>query len=56
MAKNNQKSKRVKIIKFLIGGFLVSFSVYRFLNISNISPLWTIYQGLAVLQSESSTY
>lgn len=44
-----QKSKRVRIIKFIIGGFLVSFSAYRFLNIANVSPIWTTYPGLAVL-------
>ena len=44
-----QKSRRVRIIKFIIGGFLVGFSVYRFLNITNISPLWATYPGIAVL-------
>ncbi len=44
-----QKSRRVRIIKFIIGGFLVGFSVYRFLNIANISPLWATYPGIAVL-------
>lgn len=44
-----QKSKRVRIIKFIIGGFLVSFAAYRFLNIANVSPIWTTYPGLAVL-------
>ena len=44
-----QKFKRVRIIKFIIGGFLVGFSGYRFLTIANASPLWTTYPGLAVL-------
>ncbi|TRZ78815.1 MAG: hypothetical protein D4R90_05415 [Nitrosopumilales archaeon] len=44
-----QKSKRVRISKFIIGGILVGFAVYRFLNIANISPIWATYPGLAVL-------
>lgn len=44
-----RKTKRIRIIKFIIGGFLVGFSGYRFLTIANVSPLWTIYPGIAVL-------
>ena len=49
MTTDIQKSKRVKIIKFIIGGILVSFAGYRFLNIANVSPIWATYPGLAVL-------
>jgi len=49
MTMDIQKSKRVRIIKFIIGGFLVSFAVYRVLNITNVTPIWTTYPGLAVL-------
>ena len=44
-----QKAKLIRIIKFVIGGILVSFATYRFLNIDNTSPIWTTYPGLAVL-------
>jgi uncharacterized membrane protein HdeD (DUF308 family) len=44
-----RKAKRVRIIKFIIGGILVIFAGYRFLNINNVSPIWTTYPGLAVL-------
>lgn len=44
-----QKAKRVRIIKFIIGGFLVSFAGYRLLDIANASPIWATYPGLAVL-------
>lgn len=49
MITNIQKSKLVRNIKFVIGGILVSFAVYRFLNITNVSPIWSTYPGLAVL-------
>jgi uncharacterized membrane protein HdeD (DUF308 family) len=49
MAVDVRKAKRVKIIKFIIGGILVGFAGYRFLNISNISSIWATYPGLAVL-------
>jgi uncharacterized membrane protein HdeD (DUF308 family) len=44
-----QKAKRVRSIKFIIGGILVGFAIYRFVNITNVSPIWTTYPGLAVL-------
>ena len=44
-----QKAKRVRSIKFIVGGLLVIFATYRFLNIANTSPIWTTYPGLAVL-------
>jgi len=44
-----QKSKRIRIIKFIIGGILVGFAIYRFVNITNVSPIWSTYPGLAVL-------
>ena len=49
MTADTQKSKRASVIKFIIGGFLVGFSAYRFLNIANVSPIWSTYPGLAVL-------
>jgi len=49
MVTDIQKYKRVRIIKFIIGGILVGFAGYRFLNISNVSPIWATYPGLAVL-------
>lgn len=49
MTTNIQKAKRIRSIKFIIGGILVSFAAYRFLNIANTSPIWTTYPGLAVL-------
>ena len=49
MTTDIQKAKRIKSIKLIIGGILVSFAIYRFLNISNTSPIWTTYPGLAVL-------
>lgn len=49
MTTDIQKAKRVRSIKFIIGGILVSFAVYRFLNIANTSPIWATYPGLAVL-------
>jgi uncharacterized membrane protein HdeD (DUF308 family) len=49
MTTNIQKAKWVRVIKFIIGGILVSFAVYRFLNIANTSPIWNTYPGLAVL-------
>jgi len=49
MTTNIQKSKRIKIIKFIIGGILVGFSGYRFINIANVSPFWATYPGIAVL-------
>ena len=44
-----QKAKRVRNIKLIIGGILVSFAVYRLFNIANTSPIWNTYPGLAVL-------
>lgn len=44
-----QKAKRVRIIKFIIGGILVGFAIYRFVNITNVSPIWFTYPGLVVL-------
>lgn len=44
-----QKSKRTKTVKFIIGGIAVGFSGYRFLNITNITPVAVTYPGLAVL-------
>lgn len=44
-----QKAKRIRNIKFIIGGILVSFAVYRLFNITNTSPIWNTYPGLAVL-------
>lgn len=32
-----------------MGGILVGFSGYRFLNITSASPIWATYPGLAVL-------
>lgn len=49
MTADIQKFKRVRSIKFAIGGFLVGYSGYRFLTIANASPLWTTHPGLAVL-------
>ena len=49
MTMDIQKAKRVKIIKFIIGGILVGFVIYRFVNIANVSPIWSTYPGLAVL-------
>jgi uncharacterized membrane protein HdeD (DUF308 family) len=49
MTMDIQKSKRVRIITFIIGGILLGVSVFRILNISNASPLWTVYPGITVL-------
>jgi len=49
MTTDVQKAKRVRIIKFVIGGILVGFAIYRFVNITNVSPVWSTYPGLAVL-------
>ena len=49
MTMDIQKAKRIRTIKFIIGGILISFAVYRFLNIANASPIWAAYPGLAVL-------
>jgi uncharacterized membrane protein HdeD (DUF308 family) len=49
MTADVQKAKGIRIIKFIIGGFLVSFAGYRIISISNTSPIWTTYPGLAVL-------
>ena len=49
MTADIQKTKRVRSIKFIIGGILVSFAGYRLINIANISPIWNTYPGLAVL-------
>ena len=44
-----QKSKRIRTIKFIIGGIAVGFSGYRFLNVANASSIAVMYPGLAVL-------
>jgi len=44
-----QKSERVKIIKIVLGVIIFVFSGYRFFNITNPSPFFVIYPGLAVL-------
>jgi len=44
-----QKSERLKIIKIIIGGIAIVFAGYRFFNITNSSPLFATYPGLAVL-------
>jgi len=49
MTTDLRKSNRIKIIKFILGGILVGFAVYRFINIANVSPIWTTYPGIAVL-------
>lgn len=49
MTMDIQKAKRLRVIKLVIGGILVSFAGYRFLDIVNTSPIWTTYPGLAVL-------
>ena len=44
-----QKSQKLKIIKNIIGGTLITFSGYRFFNIINPSPFFVMYPGIAVL-------
>ena len=44
-----QKFQRLKIIKIIIGGTLIAFSGYRFFNITNPSPFFVTYPGMAVL-------
>lgn len=44
-----QKSERVKIIKILLGVSILVFSGYSFFNITNPSPFFAMYPGLAVL-------
>jgi uncharacterized membrane protein HdeD (DUF308 family) len=44
-----QKSQKLKIIKIIIGGILIAFSGYRFFNITNPSPFFVMYPGIAVL-------
>lgn len=44
-----QKSDLVKTIKIIIGGTLLVFSGYRFFNITNPSPFFAMYPGIAVL-------
>ena len=39
----------LKIIKVTIGGALIAFSGYRFFNITNPSPFFVMYPGIAVL-------
>ena len=43
-----QKSER-SIIKIIVGGTLLVFSGYRFFNITNPSPFFVMYPGIAVL-------
>ena len=43
-----QKSER-SIIKIIVGGTLLVFSGYRFFNITNPSPFFIMYPGIAVL-------
>ncbi len=44
-----RKSERVKIIKIVLGTSILVFSGYRFFNITNPSPFFVMYPGLAVL-------
>lgn len=44
-----QKSEKIKIIKVVIGGVILVFSGYRFFNITNPSPFFVMYPGIAVL-------
>jgi len=44
-----QKSQKVKIIKIVLGASILVFSGYRFFNITNPSPFFVMYPGLAVL-------
>ena len=43
-----QKSER-SIIKIIVGGTILVFSGYRFFNITNPSPFFVMYPGIAVL-------
>ena len=49
MTADLQKPNRIKIIKFILGGILVGFAGYRFINIANVSAIWTTHPGIAVL-------
>jgi uncharacterized membrane protein HdeD (DUF308 family) len=49
MTTDLRKSNRTKIIKFILGGILVGFAGYRFINIANVSAIWITYPGIAVL-------
>ena len=44
-----QKSERLKTIKIILGGIVLVFSGYRFFNITNPSPFFVMYPGIAVL-------
>jgi uncharacterized membrane protein HdeD (DUF308 family) len=44
-----QKSERLKTIKIILGGIVLVFSGYRFFNITNPSPFFVTYPGIAVL-------
>lgn len=44
-----QKSEILKTIKIIIGGIVIVFSGYRFFNITNPSPFFVMYPGIAVL-------
>lgn len=44
-----RKSKRLKIIKIIVGVTLLVFSGYRFFNITNPTPFFALYPGIAVL-------
>jgi|CXWL01.1.fsa_nt_gi uncharacterized membrane protein HdeD (DUF308 family) len=44
-----QKSEMMKIIKLVIGGIVIVFSGYRFFNMTNPSPFFITYPGIAVL-------
>ncbi len=44
-----QKFQQLKIIKIGIGGILLVFAGYRFSNITNPSPFFAMYPGIAVL-------
>jgi len=44
-----QKSERLKIIKIIIGCIAIVFAGYRFFNITNTSPLFATFPGIAVL-------
>jgi len=44
-----QKSERLKIIKIIIGAIAIVFACYRFFNITNPSPFFATYPGIAIL-------
>jgi uncharacterized membrane protein HdeD (DUF308 family) len=44
-----QKSEILKIIKIIIGSTAIVFAGYRFFNITNPSPFFATYPGIAIL-------